>query len=268
MKKIFCLALVLLTFALTACGDEKKSDAPAKVGTLTQLNSTPEQASTAAGGEINFYDNFNSMQMALSNHQIEKIQTYHSVAKYMTENNSDFTIAESQHTAALVDNFCCAVREDDVNLKNSFDEAIVAMKADGTLDALIEKFIRKPSQPPQAVALPKFDGAQTIRVGITGDLPPLDLVLADGTPAGFNTAVLSEISNRIGQNIELVQIDSAARAIALTSGKVDVIFWVVVPNDASNRPKDFDTPAGVVVTDPYYQDQIVNVNLSNLGAGF
>ena len=265
MKKIFLLLLMILM--MSGCGsstDEK----PVKVGTLTQLNSTPEQAATLSGGEINFYDNFNSMQMALQSKIIDKIQTYRSVADYMTANNSDFAIADAKHTVALVDNFCCAMRDDDVGLRDSFNAAIDAMKSDGTLDALIEKFIRNPSPTPISVELPKIDGAEIVRVGITGDLPPLDLVLADGTPAGFNTAVLAEISKRIGMNIELLQIDSASRAVALTSSKVDVIFWVVVPEDNSNRPKNFDTPEGVAVTNAYYQDVVVDVNLSNLGAGF
>lgn len=265
MKKIFLLMLMILT--LTGCGtstDEKS----VKVGTLTKLNSTPEQAAKISGGEISFYDNFQSMQMALSAKQIDKIQTYQSVAKYMTENNSDFVIEDSQRTVPLVDNFCCATRAEDVDLKNSLDTAINAMKADGTLDALIEKFIRNSSTTPTAVAMPHFDGAKTIRVGITGDLPPLDLVLADGTPAGFNTAVLAEIANRLHENVELIQVDSSARAVALTSGEVDVIFWVVVPEGDSNRSKDFDTPEGVAVTNPYYQDVVVEVNLSNLSAGF
>ena len=264
MKKIFLLVLIALT--LTGCGSSNENSAH-KVGMLTQLNSSPEQAAkTSSGGEISFYENFNSMQMALQSKTIDGVRTYQSVAEYMTANNDGLTIKDAA-TVRLVDNFCCAMREDDVDLKASFDAAINAMKSDGTLEALTDKFIRHYMTTPPAVEMPHFDGAQTIRVGITGDLPPLDLVLADGTPAGFNTAVLAEISKRINRNIELVQIDSGARAVALTSGQVDVIFWVVVPEDDS-RPKDFDTPAGVSVTTPYYQDIVVDVNLSNLGAGF
>ena len=160
------------------------------------------------------------------------------------------------------------MREDDTALKNSFDAAIDAMKADGTLNALIDKYIDKPSEKPLAAEMPTFDGADTIKIGVTGDLPPLDFVGADGKPAGFNTAVLAEISKRIGKNFKLIQIASAARAVALTSKKVDVVFWVVTPADDSNRPKNFDTPEGVAVTNAYYQDVVVDVNLSNLGAGF
>ena len=261
LKKIFLLLLMI--FTVSGCGSS--NDSAPKVGMLTQLNSTPEQAAKFSNGaDINFYENFNTMQMALQSEQIKAVRTYKSVAEYMTVGNSDLKISDAA-TIQLVDDFCCAMRSDDVDLKKSFDTAIDAMKSDGTLDALTEKYIRN-SATPVAVELPHFDGADTIKVAVTGDLPPLDFVNADGTPAGFNTALLAEISKRIGKNIELVQIDSGARAAALTSGQVDVIFWVVVPEDDS-RPKNFDTPDGVSVTSPYYRDTVVDVNLSNLGGG-
>ena len=264
MKKIFLLLLVI--FAVSGCGSSNEKSAQT-VGMLTQLNSTPEQtAKFSSGASINFYENFNSMQMALQSEQIAKLRTYRSVAKYLTAHNSDLKISDAA-TVQLVDNFCCAMRSDDVDLKKIFDAAISDMKSDGTLDALIEKYIVNANETPESVEMPKFDGADTIKVAVTGDLPPLDFVNSDGTPAGFNTALLAEISKRVKKNIELVQVDSGARAAALTSGQVDVIFWVVVPEDDS-RPKNFDTPEGVSVTSPYYQDTVVDVNLSTLGGGF
>lgn len=266
MKKIFLLLLMILT--VSGCGGEEKAETRTRIGMISQMNSTPEQAKQfTSGDQINFYDNFNSMQMALGSKNIDAIQTHGSVARYMAANNSDFVIKESQ-TVALVDDFCCAMREQDVDLKNSFDAAISAMKADGTLNKLIDEYINYPLEIPPSIELPAIDGAPTIKVGITGDLPPLDLVLVDGTPAGFNTAVLAEISKRIGKNIELVQIESGARAAALTSGLVDVIFWVIVPADDSQRPKDFDTPEGVAVTEPYYQDQVYYVTFAGVADAF
>ena len=41
----------------------------------------------------------------------------------------------------------------------------------------------------------------------------------------FNTAVLAEIGKRLGKNIELVQVDSVGRALALAQGNVDAVFW-------------------------------------------
>lgn len=271
-KKFLVFAMILMAAILSGCGssDEKSSGdkQQIKVGAITQLNTKPENARTLINGaEMNFFDNFNSMQMALSSGNINVIQTYGSVAKYMAAQNPDLKITESQ-TVSLVDNFCCAMRKDNVALKNLFDSAITAMKSDGTLDALVDKYVTKFDENPVPVEIAHIDGADTIKVGVTGDLPMLDYVTADGKPAGFNTAVLSEISKRISKNIEFVHIESAARAAALESGQVDVVFWVIVPNEDSDRPKDFDVPEGVAVTDPYYQDVVVNVNLSSFDIDF
>ena len=266
-KTLSALICTLMFLLVSGCGDNagEKLMNTIKIGMIAQLNATPEEMDEVmevmgVDTATTYFDNFTSMQMALKSKNIEEMKTYKSVANYMTAQNSQFEVKQEQ-TVSLIDAFCCALREDDVDLKNDFDSAINSMKNDGTLDNLIKKYITELHSDPPAVEIAKIDGAEIIKVGITGDLPPLDLVLADGTPAGFNTAVLSEISKRIGKNIELIQIDSAARAAALTSKKVDVVFWVVVPQD-DKRPADMDKPAGISVTTPYYQDQVVDVSLS------
>ena len=93
---------------------------------------------------------------------------------------------------------------------------------------------------------------------MTGDLPPLDFVDTEGKPEGFNTAVLAEIGTRMLKNIELVKIDSGARAAALTSGQVDVVFWAIVPVSGI-IPTDSDKPNGVILTDPHFKDKIVHM---------
>ncbi|MBR1859221.1 MAG: transporter substrate-binding domain-containing protein [Selenomonadaceae bacterium] len=273
IKKFSLLMSILMIMSIiSGCGDNaaEKIKNSIKIGMIAQLNATPEQMDAVmevmgVDTEMTYYDNFTSMQMALSSKNIDELQTYKSVANYMTAQNSQFEMKKEQ-TVSLIDSFCCAMREEDVNLKNEFDSAITAMKSDGSLDNLIKTYITELDGEPPAVEITNINGAETIKVGVTGDLPPLDLVLANGKPAGFNTAVLSEISKRINKNIELIQIDSAARAAALTSKQVDVVFWVVVPQD-DKRPADMDKPVGVSVTTPYYQDEVVNVNLSGLAAG-
>ena len=112
-------------------------------------------------------------------------------------------------------------------LKYDFDDAIDSMKKDGTMDQLIKTYLEDVvnGADVEPVKMPVIEGADTIKVGVTGALPPMDYIAPDGTPAGYNTAVLAEISQRIGKNIELVQVDVGGRSVALSSGTVDVIFW-------------------------------------------
>ncbi|MBQ5660201.1 MAG: transporter substrate-binding domain-containing protein [Lachnospiraceae bacterium] len=65
---------------------------------------------------------------------------------------------------------------------------------------------------PEAKDLPYFEGARTIKIGVTGDLPPMDFVAANGKAAGFNIALLTEIANRAQVNKTLadrqINVDS------------------------------------------------------------
>ncbi len=279
--KIFA-SLVLMLLMLTGCGNETPPPAEKveKVGMLSlsnvdenQIDDYTKNFNSAHGvnsdpQKTTYYNNLNSMQMSLNSGSIDTIRTYGSVAQYMTERDSNLAIKDSQ-TVQLVDNFSCALRDEDSELREQFNAAIESMKNDGTLSNLVENFIKnlKADTEPPAVAMPKIAGADTIKVGVTGDLPPLDLILADGTPAGFNTAVLAEISQRINKNIELVTIESNARAAALTSGTVDVVFWTVTPEGESPLPMNSDTPEGVALTQAYYKDVVVDVNLATAFTG-
>ena len=282
MKLKFFTGLFLLLIMLTGCGNEtpQSQEKVQKVGMLGRANMNESQLDeytknfnaengiNAEPQKTTYYNNFNSMQMGLTSGNIDTIRTYGSVANYMVSQNSKLQIKDSQ-AIQLVDTFSCALREDDTNLRNEFNAAIESMKNDGTLDELVKQYVKLTvnDDTPSAVTMPHFDGAESVKVGVTGDLPPLDLVLTDGTPAGFNTAVLAEISNRIEKNIELIVIESDARAAALVSGRVDVIFWVVTPEGVSPYPTNSDTPAGVALTQAYYKDVVVDVSLSSTFAG-
>ena len=276
-KFLTILMSAVMIFTLTACGnDSEKSAAPddkskIKIGMLKYLNAGELEfndfmkkiAETFSlkmpQHEVVFFDNLNSMQMAFDSGQIDEISTYTCVADYLAARNANVGVLK-EHTLEFIDAFCLAMRESDQDLYKQVDDTVKAMRDDGTLDALTKKYITdlQPTDEPEAVDIQHFDGADTIKVAITGDLPPLDLVLADGKAAGFNTAVLSEIGKRLQKNIELVQIESAARAAALESGRVDISFWAIVPI-SEIIPADADKPAGVILSTPYYRGKIVHV---------
>ena len=256
-------------------GDNKKSaDPKINLGMITRLNvsetlldnyfekaaSRMKQTADLYAPKHIFFDNMTSMLAALQAGQVDRISTYQAVAKYLLAKNDNLELA-ADRVPKISDSFCCALREDDTALQKEFDDAIAKLIADGKLAELTKTYITYDGNDPQAVDMPTFDGAPTVKIAVTGDLPPLDLITADGKPAGFNTALLAEISQLVGKNFELVQVDSGARSAALTSKQVDVVFWVTVPLDDTIFPPDYDKPDGVILTAPYFTDEIAHVKL-------
>ncbi|MBR1646341.1 MAG: transporter substrate-binding domain-containing protein [Selenomonadaceae bacterium] len=274
---------VLAGALFTGCGGSQTGDKTAqnndevKLGMLTHLNVTETKMDELYNSLVEksgimslhkvqpkFYDNLRTMHLAVESGDVQEISLYKCVATYLVASNNKFEIV-SDDFAKLTDVFCFAVRKDDSGLKADLDKIIDEMKTDGTLDKLIAEYLTnvdKGKVPPK-IQIPSTEGAQTIKVGVTGDLPPLDFMNADGTPAGFNTALLAEIAKRLGKNIELVQIESGSRATALTSKFIDVAFWAVVPFGNDNMPADIDKPEGLDLSTPYFKDSVAHIKLKS-----
>ena len=251
-----------------------------------------------------YYNTLNDMMNALDAGTIDAALVNESVGGYIVSMNDNLLLsgciseipADDAFAAslydAITDEFCFMLREDNEDLRDRMNRALEEMTADGTLGKLVEDYITNVNlQDVKAVVFPRFDGEPTVVVAVTGDLPPMDYVNADGTPAGFNTAVLSELAARMHINIELIQVDNSSRALALSSGMADVIFWVRNHNYLYNIATDeriagaqdlsglqtltlsslneiqnaefifsvvaSDIPERLILTKPYYTDPVV-----------
>ena len=184
-----------------------------------------------------YYDTLDALLMALQAGELEGIKVPYYTGRYLCSANDGLKLRNEFHPekvsgvsqlalSVLSDGFSFMMKEENAELRDAFDAQITAMKEDGTLQKLIDEHIVKVADggEPAAVAFEKFEG-DPIKVAVTGSLPPMDYVAPDGSFAGFNTAVLAEIGKRLEKNIELVQVDSVGRALALSEGTVDVVFW-------------------------------------------
>ena len=284
MKKFFvtiCAAALLMA----GCGGSEQTavDKPAnnfsgatvKLGMITPLNADEQKMEGVLTAVLEsfgvkdtrhlpkFYDNLKTMQMGIDSGNVEQISVYKCVANYLVAGNDKYELVPNNALEKINYSFCFGVRKDDAQLKADLDKAIDAMKSDGTLDKLAAEYITnvKPDNIP-TVDIPKLDGAETLKVGITGDLPPLDLITADNSPACFNTAMLAEVSKRINRNVELVHIESGARAAALNSKLIDVVFWTIVPL-SDKIPADIDKPEGMELSQPYFKDSVAHIKLKS-----
>ena len=263
MRKILSSLLVLTLFAGIASAEG------IKVGILSKLNMSQEDYSEfiATGRKAGawsffsskpqepisfvFYDTLQAMQLALNAGEIQEAALPEVVAEYVMNVTEAYKISSIAKTrpAYLAFGFKAG---NDPELIRKFNEAILSMKEDGTLAVLQSKFIYDAGVgTPEPVEFRKFENVdKKITVAVTGDLPPIDYVAADGKAAGFNTAVIAEIGKRLQVNVELLPIMSSARASAVVSGRADAVFWI---QGHRNVPKNSDIPEGLELSEPYYE---------------
>ena len=211
---------------------------------------------------IHFYDNLTSMLMALNAGRVDEISLPEAVARYIMRKGEGYRVL---FTIFMPSSISFGFRAEDTGLCEDFNKAIAAMKEDGTFKALEEKYIKNAEENPAAVEFSKIDGAGTITVAVTGDMPPIDYVDGSGKAAGYNTAVLAELGKRMNKNIALLNIEAGARSAALTSKRADVIFWyrntqgITIPEETGFKGTNpinsvmKDSNEGVILSEPYYE---------------
>ncbi|MBQ3764578.1 MAG: transporter substrate-binding domain-containing protein [Synergistaceae bacterium] len=265
MRKILTSFLILTLLAGISYADTLK------VGMLSKLNMSEEEYSEfiAAGRrarawnfftskakapekiEFHFFDTLLAMQLALNAGEIEEMALPEAVANYIVNATGNYEVTSIVRTlpAYLAFGFKKGANPE---LLNQFNDAILQMKEDGTLAVLHAKYIYDAGiGDPEAISFRNFPNVdKTITVAVTGDLPPIDYVDAEGFAAGFNTAVISEIGKKLKVNINLVNIDAGARAATLASGRADAVFWIQGHRDVKRHS---DIPEGIELSMPYYE---------------
>jgi len=185
--------------------------------------------------------------------KIDGISAPKTVSEYYAKRNNNLRIIEPiEHFEIEI---VMAVRPDDQKLKSALDSAITVLQSNGTLKMLEDKWITSlpANNEPASEAISKIENAPTIYIGVSGDFAPLDYIAADGRPAGFNVALLAEISKLLGVNFEVVSIESQAKFAALVSKKIDAAFFQMYGNRFAHLYTDIKSQ--FLATIPYYKDQ-------------
>ena len=272
MKRTVALILALLMIlTLAACGAKK--DEEVKYGVLeigsSRITHTAEHKAQmdkefainddAMVERVN-YNNLSTALLDLENGTIRTLGLEECVADYVAAHNEKIVVTKNNR----VTDFSMMTMDSNKEVYDILNNAIVELKADGTLDELIEKELKAYiNTDPEAKELPHFDGAKTIKVAVTGDLPPMDFVTAYGKAAGFNIALLTEIANRAQVNFELVQIETGARPVALSTGKVDAVFWTKIGRCTVCNATVTEGIQGTLVTESYFSSSAGHVMIES-----
>lgn len=232
----------ILSFMVSASGDQ----------TMTEHIMKEHHSDFQGNGDRELYNNISSALLALDSGEIQFFGTNKATADYIAAGNEKLRVL-SPADAVMQTEFSMLTMEENTETYEILNSAIAALKENGTLEQLITSYIEAPDGNFDAeTVIPAFEGADTIRIAVTGDIPPLDYTTADGKATGFNVALLAAIAEYAGVNIEPVTMESISRSTALASGKVDAIFWfcaTICKDHPEVRIRE--TIEGTKATEPY-----------------
>jgi len=259
------IALIGIVLVSTSCGQKtpvvgklSMSDMEAKM-IHEQYTLTGEQDEAQAGVKKEVgYDSLASLQLALESGHTDYASLDLNTAQYMQNMNPDVTVIPDRDGVKIA--YAMALMPENSELADRLSTIITTLEITGQLDELCQTWIYNSGAltATQNIEMPHFDDAPTIRVGVTGDIPPMDYMNTAGEPAGFNVAFLQAVAQTGRINIEIVPVATEARITALFSGRIDAIFWI----NSANYSIGASTDGTLILTRSYFQTQNAFVSLS------
>lgn len=229
LTMVFCLA-PMAAMAEDAVNAEEIASNKVLALLSTPFDVTPEYIEETYGAKdvsVLQFPTYSEIVAALlaerADYAIEPLNT----AQYLVGANSELDFV----TILVNTSMTMLTRAEDEELMGKINEAIFQLSAIEQAQILLDSIDPDLDKGMTIDSIEILEGADTIRVGISGELPPMDYVDAQGQPRGYNVEYMSEIAKILGVNIEFVQIATDAKYAALQSGKIDVFFWHTTPVD-------------------------------------
>ncbi len=188
------------------------------------------------------YDSIDECLTALKSGKADVIWTTDSTAKYLMAEDDALAKLDTSDMAAIENNdeprfsfgMAAADTKQGAELIEKVDYALSYMKNDGILDGLVEKYIDNASAAEPFYAkdmvvndsLHKayYHSAKPLVIGVTGAVPPIELLDGDGRPYGFCVAFADELGQILQRCVRFVVLDNETAFTSLMSGRVDLIF--------------------------------------------
>jgi polar amino acid transport system substrate-binding protein len=220
--------------------------AHARIGVIT--GSTPAQLAYERFPEadIQEYGDFADTLGAIKAGHIDVTITAINNAILAARNNPDLEVIEESlrdETTAV------AIRKGNTELLDQVNAIIAAIKADGTLDDIDRRWLKRDPGPYEEKDIPAHTEGEVLYVGVNATREPFSFMDQNGRITGHDGELARVIADRLQRPLEFVNVRWDALIPALQSGKIDMVVTGMTANEERRQFVDFSTP--------YYMNKLV-----------
>lgn len=274
-KIMTVLVLLVLLFVITGFRgfDEAKNVTSPNIVSLAEVNNKniggviskmPDNSAkiffqTLLGENVASYKSFDGVYetlAALRSNEIQLAWFSDVTARYLLKTEECIREITTPDPSESRLEFAFAVKQGNGSLRERLNGALKAVKEDGTLEQLISKYVDTDHYETafyeKDMVIKTSNVKETLKdtlyVGVTGAVPPLDSLDADNKPYGFSVALMDEIGQQLGCDVKFVVMKNDTAFSNLMSGKVDLLFCY----GTSENTVEQETKRSYIMSEGYY----------------
>ena len=205
--------------AINALEDLQGKTVGVQLGTTGDIYMSGEVGTGLDIAAVEQYNKAADAVQALLSNKIDAVCIDDQVAKKFVEANSDeLAILD---TAYAVEDYAICVSKDRTDLTSSLNEAIAELKDDGTLDAILDKYINK-TEGAEGYVTP--EGTEypngTLIMATNASFEPYEYI-ENGAVIGIDAEFGKAICDKLGYELQIEDMEFDSIIPAVQSGKAD-----------------------------------------------
>ena len=262
MKFLAKALFPLLVIFLAACGPKQDADTPVyreiadlygkKVAATTGSSQESILAARHPQIEILRFDTDADLLNALLAGKCDAMAVDQHIFKYFSQITEG--AVELQEPMFSVGIGFCFGKGDNVELREQFNAFLRQIKADGTYDQIVDRWINN-AHTSIMPDIPLPEDGEPIRIATNSSAPPL-VFMKDGEFVGFDIEIAKRFAASIGRRVVFSDMNFTALIPSLVSRTQDIAFCGI--NITEERKKSID------FSDPYFNcNSIIAVRMEN-----
>ena len=256
MKFFARLALIPAVIALIACSafagvstlDDLKS---AKIGVVRSSigDSIVRKILKDSQQNILTYNDMTTLFAGLKSGKVDAVVMDESPARFFMANETGLKILPD----ALESTYYGIAFKKGNTLRDDVNKALAELKDDGTLSAIIDKYLHVDEPDPEAIDFNQDAEGGKLWVGCSAVFPPYEMRTDKGF-AGIDIELCAAIAKKLNKELVMVDYRFSILPEALESGRIDMICSAFVITEEREKVMDF--------SEPYDADQQVVLTLA------
>ena len=203
-------------------------------------------------GSYRSYSNVDETLSALRTNEIQAAWFADVTADYLVEANDGLRLLKTKDSSEPRLDFAMAVRNEDQKLCDELNTALTTLRENGSLETLVSDYIKNASSATFYYEFTSsYSKGKPLYVGVTGAVPPIDMVDSCFRPYGFSVALMDQIQQLLNRKIILVVIQNDTAFSNLMAGNIDVLFAYGSSKDTVGTTKNYKMTDGYYTMDKY-----------------
>lgn len=230
------LALVLIVGCFAACGKEKADSI--KIG--VQTNTTGDIFSTDDFGAdaVTKFSNGALAVEALKNGKVDCVIIDNEPAKSYVAANTGLKILETEYA---VEDYAICFQKGNTELKEAVDGALQELIADGSVKAIVDKYINGTGEALKGVPVKAVDTDKpNLTMATNAEFPPYEYIDGD-MYYGIDVEVAQIIADKLGYDLVIANVEFDSIIPGVQTGKYDMGMAGMTVNEDRLRSVDFSS---------------------------